>query len=223
MREISGADQERADRVVTEALELARTIGDPELRALALVAEAEVIPPDLDPERREALRREMAEIAERHDLPVFEVLVAVLDVQQLVLVLELDEAAAAAGPRPPARRPLPDGADAGRHQDDRGHVAHARGDLERSAELYTEAFHANVRGGGVNAEGIWILAMVTVRREQGRLPELVDMLPRAVRAVPGPRLGRPGAGPDSRPANATRRAALADISGRSRATSSGRC
>ena len=186
VREISGADQDRADRLATEALELAQAAGDPELRALALVAQAEVIPPDLDRARRDALEAEMAEIAQRHRLTVFEVIVEVFTVQRLVLDLELE----------PARRHLERATElATRYQLGQTLVvtrmmaamlAHVAGDPERSARLYTDAFHANRRGGGVNAEGIWILAMTTVRRTQGRLSEMLDGL-RALHAqFPGP-------------------------------------
>jgi tetratricopeptide (TPR) repeat protein len=178
VRATSHCGDTRAEEAFTEALDLARTLGDPTLIGMALWGGVEIYPPDLHPVEREAIRLELEQLCAEHDLPVFHALRDVLGVNAAWVRLDLDEArrytdAAAAVAR---RFQLRQGEFIATVL--RATLEHASGDLDRAERLYEREFEEQRGVGTVDAEGAMLLAIATLRFTQGRLAELVDELRR---------------------------------------------
>ena len=177
VREVSSIDDPRGDTAAEDAVRLAREHGDRQLLALALVAQADVVYPDLYPERREAMRTELMQLAEgRDDMGFYEVLGRVWTVQHAALRLDIGRVRTniAAAAQLASRYQLSQTRFVVSMME--AMLAHLQGDPARAGELYTEAHRINRRLGAVNADGIWALAMLTVAFTSGQLGALEPQL-----------------------------------------------
>jgi DNA-binding SARP family transcriptional activator len=175
-RASSFSDDPRTEAAAVEALRAARADGRPELVANALMTQSEVYQADVHPLEREALRIELAELAERHDLVVFRLLAHILAVQSANVRLAWDEARAQAE----RARQMAIAYQVGQAlvvatSIDAMH-AHVAGDLVRAEELYRQAYEDQARMGGVDARSQLFLGRLTLRATEGRLPEMTDEL-----------------------------------------------
>ncbi len=176
VRETSFSGDPRTEPAGREALRIAHTVGDPELVALALVAQAEFYLADVTPHDWDRVVTELGEVAERHRLVVFELLAHVLQVRSACVRLDLDAA---------HRHHVVAARMARTYQLRQAIVvttaiaamlAHLGGDLDAAEERYREAHTLQVRADAVDADEQLVFALITVRYTQGRLGELVDQL-----------------------------------------------
>lgn len=159
-----------------EALRLARELDDPELLGLALAAHGEVWVADVHRDERRELARELLEHARRHGLVVYEVLAHVMGVQSACTHLEIESAREHLDQaRALARRYQLNQADVVTMFLD-GEFAHLSGDLEGADAAYQRAYARQLSLRAVDADGQRLVATATVRFDQGRLPELLDVL-----------------------------------------------
>jgi hypothetical protein len=190
VRETSYSDDPRTEPAAREALEIAHATGDPELVALALMAQAEVYLADVHPAEWGRICTELSAHAERHHLVVFELLAHVLHVRSAFARLDLDAARAHLDS---ARRM------ARTYQLRQAMVvtvmieamlAHLTGDPDRAEHLYRSAHAAQRRANAVDADEQLTFALLTLRYTQGRLSEVETQL----RALYEARLPAAGAG-----------------------------
>jgi tetratricopeptide (TPR) repeat protein len=184
VRETSYQDDPGAEAAAREALDVARTAGDPELIAFALHAQSEVYLPDLHPAQWDELRRQLHAVADGNDLIVFGLLAELLDLRAAGARLDL----------PRWRAHLDNVRAVARRYELRqalvvsiildGLYAHLTGELERAEAAYFEAYAAQRRVNGVDADGQLLLALATIRLSQGRLSELTDRLAEATVRFP---------------------------------------
>jgi DNA-binding SARP family transcriptional activator len=176
VRETSQSKDPRCEPAFHQAVELARRIGDDELIGLALVAGSEVSSAELRPADRRQLTDDLAAVAARTNVPVFDLLVHTMEVSHCAMAADLD----AAREHVAVVRSL-----ARRFQLQQGTfladilgamVAHQSGDLDLADRLYLDAFGPQLRRGTVDAVGGYLLARATVRHTQGRLAEMRDEL-----------------------------------------------
>ena len=69
--EVRGEEDDRAMEAAEEAYTLAHTLDDPEVLGLAVNALWNLVPADLEPERRMQLSQELIELGTAHEMPVF--------------------------------------------------------------------------------------------------------------------------------------------------------
>jgi DNA-binding SARP family transcriptional activator len=179
VRETSYSGDARTEPAAREAEALADRVGAPEVIALAMMAQAEVYLADVHPDERDRIRRRLRAVAEPNGMLAFTLLADILDAQSASVRLDLDEL---------ARRAESAHATARRYQLRQAQVvagalhamlAHLRGDLA-GAEAGYERLHAEQRrAGAVDADGQWLLALLTVRLDQDRLGELIPVLQQA--------------------------------------------
>jgi DNA-binding SARP family transcriptional activator len=174
VRETSGVDDPRSAPAYAEASALAHQIGDPDLIGMALWAANEVYLADFHPVEREAIRTEVSALAAEHQHPGFQAYAHVMAVNRNCVELDL----ASARDHVEQLREL-----SRAYQLRQGQffatfleamLAHFTGDLTGAESLYDAAFETQVRHGTVDADAGLVLARITVRHTQGRLPELVE-------------------------------------------------
>ena len=176
VRETSFSGDPRTEPAAREALEIAHAVGEPELLALALNAQAEVYLADVHPAAWDRVVAELSEVAERHRLVVFELLAHVLQVRSACVRLDLEA----------AHRHLAIATRMARTYQlrqaivvttaIRAMLAHSAGDLDRAETWYRDAHVLQLRADAVDADEQFLLALITLRCTAGRLGELVDQL-----------------------------------------------
>ncbi len=176
VRETSQTGDPRTEPAYLEARRLADELDDPRLIGMALWAGGEVYLPDINPEQREALARDIQRLGDEHDLPVFQVLGHVVAVNSACVRLDLDDARwhAEQGAIVSRKFQLRQGAFISNVL--AAMIAHASGDVDTAARMYEEEFEEQRGLGSVDADAALALAMTTVRYTQGRLAELVPLL-----------------------------------------------
>ncbi len=167
--EIRGEEDERAMAAAEEAYALAHGLADPEILGLALNALWNVVPADLEPDRRMQLSEELIELGETHNMPVFSMVgrhgAFIVDAGRrrpdsmtAHLEHEIELAERYRWQQSLATCRLA-----------RGMLAHAAGDIE-SAHCHFDAGGTELRASlAVNADAIHLLAYVTTAVTTGTL------------------------------------------------------
>jgi DNA-binding SARP family transcriptional activator/tetratricopeptide (TPR) repeat protein len=170
--EVAGEEPDRALTAAQEALTIARDIGDPVLVGLALHATCSVVTPELDPGLRLQIGAELLELGQRPGLAVFalighhsmtQVYGATGDHRRMIGHVEALEALVAT-----YRWRQAEGI-AGMH---RGLILHLTGQLAQAEATYAAAADTIRSSGALDAGGIIMLAVLTIRLTQGRAGEL---------------------------------------------------
>lgn len=190
--ELAGEGDPRAARCARDAVALARDLADPELRALALSAEAWAASWDREPARRARLAEEIARIGTEQGLAAYRWCAEHI-------------AATVAGARndlPALRRHLERGLEMARAYQmpepltvglsSQAMLAHVAGRFDDAERRYAEACAQMARHGSLHAEGIATLATVTIRASQRRLAEFAPAV-QALEARFGPLAADAGA------------------------------
>jgi DNA-binding SARP family transcriptional activator len=172
--ELAGEAGSRALDAAAEAVELARTVGDPGLLCQALHAQASPTSPHATAGERRRIATELGELAERHGLAHYQVIshhvaiqtdAADLDVvgmrrhlaaakaitQQYQLLESLGPVTAA-----------------------EGMILHIEGRFHEAEAAYLEASADMRRRGSYNPDAAELVALVTLRMSQDRMAELVE-------------------------------------------------
>ncbi len=169
-----------------ELLSLARRTGDAETICKALFAAIAAYPFSRDNAECHAIRQELSDVAERHDLLSFQLVVAHFDVQ----------AAVTSGDVQPARRALDESIVLANKLELRwvnvvlneyeGCLASMTGDLERAETIYRATVDLMRQSDPDSAAADITLAeaLFTLRFAQGRLGEIVDVVRVAYQATP---------------------------------------
>jgi tetratricopeptide (TPR) repeat protein len=176
VRETSQIGDPRTEPAYLEARELAYRLGDPDLIGMALWAGGEVYLPEMHPEQRDAVARDIQRLGDEHDLPVYQVLGHVVAVNSALVRLDVDSARWHGEQAALLSRKFQLRQGAFMANVLVAMVAHASGDVDTAARMYQDEFEEQRRLGSVDADAAHLLAMTTVRYTQGRLGELVDDL-----------------------------------------------
>ncbi len=170
--EISGEQPDRALSAAREAAQLARVDGDPVLIGLSLHALCGVVSPELEPVERLAIGRELMEIGRLPGLAVFALIGHHSMVQvhgatgdHVAMAQHIDEMQKLITQY---RWRQAEGIVA-MH---RATIAHLTGHLDEAEAIYAAAAERIRSGGALDAEGIIMLAFLTIRITQGRVGEL---------------------------------------------------
>jgi tetratricopeptide (TPR) repeat protein len=184
VRETSDIADPRTEPAYVEAREIAYRLDDPVLIGMALWAGGEVYLPDRNPAERQAIVREVRALADRSELPVFQVLAHIITAYGLGVELRFDE----------ARWEVEQAAVLSRKFQLRQGTFIANvmlaeyelvtGDAERAAGMYVEEFEYQRSVGSVDAGAALLLGLTMVRFAQGRLDELLPELRAGYREVP---------------------------------------
>lgn len=175
----------RAARAVRELTELAARLGDPRVTASALMAQIKELDYEREAGEREALAAELADLADRHDLPAY----------RWYAEYVASTAAGARGDVAALRRHVRrcmEIADAYEMPEARGvgmcaeaTLAHIAGRLDEAERIYLDAYAHMKRHGSLHADAFLVMAIGTMRVTQGRVGELVDPI-QALRKTGGP-------------------------------------
>jgi DNA-binding SARP family transcriptional activator len=174
--EVYGEDDARTESASAEAEELARHLDDPDLLGLALNSRIELRHGALPVEVRAAIGAEMIILGEDEDRAAFALIGNYSELQ----------IACARGDFDTGRQHLEHNeALAKRYRWKQaqasnsmvhGMLAHASGDLDAAEEMYLQA-HREFRGHGeIDADGILLLALFSLRVTQGRTGEFEEMI-----------------------------------------------
>ncbi|MET0862764.1 MAG: BTAD domain-containing putative transcriptional regulator, partial [Nakamurella sp.] len=170
--EISGENTERAAEAANEAEAIARQIGDPVLIGFALHALGAVISPVFDSERTWAVSRELRVIGEQPGLAVFALIGHHLAVQLCGAGADMLGLAG----HIEALQTL---VDRYRWRQEertikmhRAMLAHVQGRLDEAEALYVAAGNVMRETGAIDADGIELLAIMSLRITQGRVADL---------------------------------------------------
>ena len=181
-RETAFRDDPRTLPASDESLALARALDDPELLAWSLFTRCEVLLPDLDGADHDAARTALGELADRHELAQYRLIVAIREAESALLRGAVDACRAALDVADPLARKLQLELAIGRVAIHTGTLAHITGDPETAEAMYRDGMGRYHRAGGVEAETVLQFAVTSLRMSQGRLAECVDALT-AIRAV----------------------------------------
>ncbi|MCX4528554.1 MULTISPECIES: BTAD domain-containing putative transcriptional regulator [unclassified Streptomyces] len=186
--ELSDARIPKVLAAAREALALAEDLGDPPLRAAALVTLIRELDPDLEWRERDALGRRLERLAAAHELPA----------HRWSGLFTRATARAAAGDVPGTHRFLGEAAEVARsyRMPEASAVsdcvaatlAHVEGRMAQAELLYARAAAEMARQGSPHAQGYLAVAVATLRASEGRLAQT---LPGARRAYTeyGPDVG----------------------------------
>jgi DNA-binding SARP family transcriptional activator len=169
--ELAGEGDPRSARAASEAVALARRLGDPALLALALFEQARDLRWDEDPPRRAALADEIDRIATEHHLTAYGWRARYIAAT----------AAAARGDVAGLRDHVDRGLDTARRYQmaeplavgccARAMLAHVAGRFDEAERGYADAAARLAASGSPHAGGFEALATLTIRASQGRLAE----------------------------------------------------
>ncbi|MFI5638182.1 BTAD domain-containing putative transcriptional regulator [Streptomyces goshikiensis] len=167
--ELSDARLPRVLAAAREAVALAEGLGDPALRAAALVTLLRELDPDLEGPERDGLGRELERLGAAHELPA----------HRWFGLFTRATAAAAAGDAAGARRLLGEAAEfslsyrmpeASAVSDCvTATLAHVEGRPAEAERLYARAAEAMARQGSPHAQGYLSVAVATLRADEGQL------------------------------------------------------
>ncbi|MFD9469655.1 BTAD domain-containing putative transcriptional regulator [Streptomyces goshikiensis] len=167
--ELSDARIPRVRAAAREAVALAEGLGDPALRAAALVTLVRELDPDLEGPERAGLGRELERLGAAHELPA----------HRWFGLFTRATAAAATGDAAGARRLLGEAAEFSRsyRMPEASAVsdcvtatlAHAEGRPAEAERLYVRAAEAMARQGSPHAQGYLSVAVATLRASEGQL------------------------------------------------------
>ncbi|MEV6491881.1 BTAD domain-containing putative transcriptional regulator, partial [Actinoplanes sp. NPDC051633] len=170
--ELAGEDDPRILAAADEAIELARAAGDPQVLAFALATGVKATQVDALTDRRLELAVELARLAEGLELPAF----------HWYAVYAIAAAAGARGDLPELHRRLAQAQDLARrfrmieaeaiHSFADARLLHIAGRLDESEQVYLAAADRLGRAGSVHAAGFLVIALTTLRLDQGRIAEM---------------------------------------------------
>ncbi|MFG2713322.1 BTAD domain-containing putative transcriptional regulator [Streptomyces goshikiensis] len=186
--ELSDARIPRVRAAAREAVALAEGLGDPALRAAALVTLVRELEPDLEGPERAGLGRELERLGAAHELPA----------HRWFGLFTRATAAAAAGDAAGARRLLGEAAEFSRsyRMPEASAVsdcvtatlAHVEGRPAEAERLYVRAVEAMARQGSPHARGYLAVAVATLRASEGQLARTLPAARQAY-AEYGPAVG----------------------------------
>jgi predicted ATPase len=170
--EIAGEQTDAAHAAAREAIQIARRLGDPVLIGLSLHALCAVVSPELEPVERLEINRELLEIGRQPGLAVFSLIghhsmvqvhgangdhrrmaEHIEDMQRLITQYRWRQAEGIVAMH-------------------RATIAHLTGRLDEAEAIYSMAAERIRSSGALDAEGIIMLAFLTIRITQGRAGEM---------------------------------------------------
>jgi hypothetical protein len=184
VNELAGEDDPRVEAARTEAIALARGLGDRRLLAVALAAGLKGSHFDALVPRRDALAAELEPLARELDLPAF----------RWYAIYSQAVTASFTGDVPTLRERLAEGRELARRYRmpeaeaiqgfSDAMLAHIEGRFDESEEMYRTAAEPLTAAGSMHAEGFLMLAVSTIRISQGRVAELEPTLRMLADAFP---------------------------------------
>lgn len=181
--EVGGELNDQVATAAAEAEQIARRLADPVLIGFALHATCSAVFPVSDPQRFAAISRELKEIGERPGLAVFALLGHHMGVQLSGAAADGDGLAFSIEQMEILIRRYRWRQEERTVQMHRGMMTHLAGRLDEAEAHYLTARELMLTSGAIDAEGIVLLALLTIRITQGRVLELVAGL-ESVRAAP---------------------------------------
>jgi hypothetical protein len=176
VQELAGEDDVRPREAGTEALRIARDLGDADLTALALAAGARAADHAEEPARREQLAAELAVLARQRGMPAY----------QWYAEYVAGSVAAARGDVAALRRSLDRQLElARRHRMTEpeavnlcteGMLAHVEGRFADAERRYAEAATQLLRNGSLHAAGLHALALLTIRISEDRVGQIEQLV-----------------------------------------------
>lgn len=174
--EIRGEEDERASEAAEAAYLLASRLDVPELLGLSLTALWNIVPADLEPERRMQINLDLIALGTDHDLPVFAMIghhgafmveAVRRRFDEMAAHLELESALAEKHRWTQSRATA---------RMSRGMLAHASGDVELAHKYFDEGARSLRASVAFNADSIHALAFITTAFSTGTLVDIEPTL-----------------------------------------------